>query len=152
MRSLAIAVIAALSGGCQSDPVTSPGELSPSATATQLHLEVTAEPTVVERGEVLHIRLMVTNQGAAPVWKGFSSGCIYGFNLRSQQGEVVAPPHPVCTMHAPVVMYMPGEAVTSAFEWVYDDPSIGPGTYEVTAGLGPRGEGESPQPIAITLK
>ena len=117
-----------------------------------LVVEATTGTTVLARGETLHIKLTVTNEGDVDVVKHFASGCIYGFSLVNEQGETVAPPPPVCTMNAPTVRYAPGEEVTREFQWVWDDPDIEPGTYRLVAGLGPRGEQESAPSVEIHLE
>jgi hypothetical protein len=96
---------------------------------------------VLDRGGTLHIRLTVTNESSAPMVRGFSSGCIYGFAVLDSKGNRLAPPPRVCTLNAPTVTYAPGEVLTSEFRWTWDDPSIEPGHYFVEAGFGPTGEG-----------
>lgn len=117
-----------------------------------LVVEATTESTVLARGETLHIHLTVTNEGDVDVVEEFSNGCKYGFSLWNEQGELVAPPEPVCTMDAPTVAYAPGEVVTSDFQWVWDDPDITPGTYRLVAGLGRRGQQKSAPPVEIHLE
>jgi hypothetical protein len=115
-------------------------------------IEVTAEPSLLKRGETLHIRVSVTNESDGPIVKCFASGCIYGFALWNQRGELVAPPPPICTLNAPTVRYLPDEVVTREFRWVWDDPSIRPGTYLLIAGFGRRGQNESAPPVKIRLE
>lgn len=140
-------IIAVLLAGC----ITPDDEMERSS-APRFHLEVTAESMVLRRGETLHIRLTVTNESDAPAVKHFANGCIYGFSLWTRQGELVAPPPPVCTLNAPTVRYAPGEVVIREFQWVWDDPNIEPGTYLLVAGFGPRGEHEPSPSVEIRLQ
>jgi len=122
------------------------------APATELTLDVEVEPLTITWGNSLRIVLTVANKNNKTVTKHFSSGCIYGYSLRTRNGEVVAPPPPICTMNAPTVTYQPGELVTKVFLWVWDDPSIEPGTYILFAGFGPRGDGKSSPSVEVRLK
>ena len=132
-----LSIIAVVLLGC----TTSPGVSPPSAPSTELELSVEAEPLTISWSESVRIRLTVKNPSDAPVVKGFSSGCIYGFSLLSADGEVVAPPPRTCTMNAPTVTYAPNSLEELEFQWTWDDKDIKPGTYRLVAGFGPRGEG-----------
>lgn len=57
----------------------------------------------------------------------FGDGCKYGFTLRDENGSIIAPPPPICTMDTPVVDYQPRQSVTIKRSWVWDDASIEPG-------------------------
>jgi hypothetical protein len=120
--------------------------------ASELVFDAEVAPALIERGDTLHITLAVTNKTDAPVWRGFASGCIYGFGIWNDRGELVAPPPRICAANAPTVTYAPGEVITAKFQWGWDDPKIGPGTYSVIAGFGPRGEDESAPPVEIRLQ
>ena len=132
-------VLAALLVGCSTTP-TVIGD-RPSSPSQELVLDVIAEPALLAQGGTLHIRLTVTNESDIPVWKGFTSGCIYGFTVRDSHGERVAPPPRICTANAPTRTYAPGEVVTVEFQWTWDDPNIEPGSYYVEAGFGRVGKG-----------
>ena len=131
---------------------TTGGDAPQHTSAPGLTLDVEAEPLVIGRGETLHIRLTVTNQGETPVVRTFASGCIYGYSLWNPEGELVAPPPPICTLNAPVVTYAPGESDIREFEWLWDDTQIKPGTYYLKAGLGGRAEIESAPAVEIQLR
>jgi hypothetical protein len=109
--------------------------------ASELVLDVTAEPAVLEPGDTLHIRLAVKNPRDAPVWTGFADGCIFGFTVRNGLGEVVAPPPRVCTQRPEVVKFAPKEVIVAEFRWRWDGSKLAPGTYSVFAGFGVTGEG-----------
>lgn len=153
-RTITVVVLAILWLGCGSETFT-PQDASPvettAATVDGLLVEVAVHPLVLKRGETLQIRLSVTNTASTPVRKAFSSGCIYGYTVRDNQGIRVAPAPRICTANAPVVAYAPGETVTQEYEWVNQDPSIRPGRYEVSAGFGRWGEG-GPPPVAVTVQ
>ena len=130
-------IVALVVVGC----ATSPGVAPQNTPSTELVLNVEAEPLTISWGESVHIRLTVKNTNDAPVVKGFSSGCIYGFSLLAADGEIVAPPPRVCTANAPIVTYAPNSLVEQEFQWVWDNKDIKPGTYRLVAGFGRRGEG-----------
>jgi len=117
-----------------------------------LQLKVSVEPTSLERGETMEIQFVVTNTSSEHVSKGFSSGCIYGYSLRNGDGDIVAPPPPICTANAPIIQYQPGQVVTRDFHWEWDDPDLQPGVYELVVGFGPRGEGDSAPPVKVHLR
>jgi len=139
-------IVAVLLTGC----ITDGGPQRSSASGLAVDVEV--QPSVLARGETLHVRITVKNESDAPVVRHFASGCIYGFALWSEEGELVAPPPPICTMNAPTVRYAPGETVNRKFQWVWDDPDIGPGTYLLVAGIGRRGEVESAPAVTVRLR
>jgi hypothetical protein len=109
--------------------------------ASELVLDVTVEPAVIEPGGTLHIRLTVTNPRDAAVWTGFADGCVYGFTVRNGSGEIVAPPPRFCPQKPEEVTFAPREVVVLEFPWTWDDSKIEPGTYSVFAGFGVRAEG-----------
>ena len=153
-RAITIAVLAVTWLGCGLDKTAPQGSSSIETNAAMIDgllVQVAVHPRVLERGETLQIRLMVTNPGNTVTRKAFSSGCIYGYSVTDDGGVRLAPAPPVCTANAPVVTYAPREVVTREFEWVYEDPSIPAGRYEVSAGFGLWGEG-GPPPVTVTLK
>ncbi|MDH3198857.1 MAG: hypothetical protein OEO21_11530, partial [Candidatus Krumholzibacteria bacterium] len=92
-------------------------DLQPAPEPSGLDLDATVEPLVLNRGDTLFVQLTVTNNSIATIVQHFGSGCIYGFGLWDSEGELVAPPPPVCTMNAPTVRYKPGGVVVRTFEW-----------------------------------
>ncbi|MCB1184772.1 hypothetical protein KDM41_15190, partial [bacterium] len=116
-------------------------------------LVLTAEvgPLVLAPGDTLRTVLQVTNPGGDPLAVRFASGCLYGFALRDAAGAVVAPESPMCTMNAPVITFAAGESVVSGEVWVWDGAQPPPGEYDLTCGLGPRGEREHTTPVRIRL-
>jgi hypothetical protein len=140
-------MIAVLLAGC-----ITPDDHPQRSSAQRLLLEVTTESSLLSRGETLHIQLTVTNESDVEAVKHFTSGCIYGFSLWNDQGELVAPPPPICTADAPTVKYAPGEVVIREFQWMWDDSEIKPGTYLLVAGFGPRGEQGPATSVEIRLQ
>jgi hypothetical protein len=118
----------------------------------EIHLNVSAHPLPLERGDTLYVIITAENTNNRTVVKHFANGCIYGFSLWSNEGEVVAPPPRVCTMDAPTIRYAPGEVVEVEYYWVWDDPGIEPGAYLLVGGFGPRGEYESAPPVEVRLE
>ncbi len=145
-------VLAVLLTGCATVDDGTLNDNQQELSVSALVLDVEARPSVLGRGDTLYIRLTVTNESDAPAVKHFASGCILGFSLWNLQGELVAPPPPICTLNAPTVKYAPGEVVIAEWQWVWDDPNIEPGTYLLVAGFGPRGEHESAPSIEIRLQ
>ena len=146
-----LCALAVLLMGCAAVDSPTLNDHQQSSWAAGLVLDVVVEPLLLERGETLYIRLTVTNKSDAPVWRGFSSGCIYGFAIW-HSGELISPPPPICTLNAPTVTYAPGEVITGEFQWTWDDPDIKPGVYHVVAGFGPRGEGPSAPAVEVRLQ
>ncbi len=130
---------------------SSTGE-QPGTKSTGLRLEMKVEPRVLEPGESISIELTVLNPGPEPISVSFNSGCLYGFGLWNQDGELVAPESPICTMNAPIIRYEPGEVVKRSFRWEWDGRQLAPGVYEFRAGLGRRGQIESAPPVGIRLR
>ena len=118
---------------------------------TGLEFGLAVEPQVVEPGATIAMVLTVINPREVPHAVQFTSGCMYGFGLWNAEGELVAPPPPMCTMNAPVVEFGAGEVVERRFEWVWDEGDVAPGTYFLKAGIGPRGEIESSAGVEVRL-
>ncbi len=120
-------------------------------TAPGLRSQVTVDRDHVAAGETLVVNLSVTNEREVAQFVQFTSGCLYGFGIWHEDGELVAPPPLMCTMNAPVVEYGPGEIVAREFKWTWDGRSPAPGVYSLKAGLGPRGERDSSAAVEIRL-
>ena len=147
---LSLLILSVLLTGCadSGDSISNQEPIDSSA----LRIEATAAPTSLKRGETMEIELVITNTGDEPASRQFTSGCIYGFGLRNADGEIVAPPPPICTLNLPVVEYQPGEVVKHTFQWAWEDQDLEPGTYARVAGLGARGEMEEAPPIPVELR
>ena len=116
-----------------------------------LTLGVEVESARIAVGENLVVVLTVANDRDEPHSVRFTSGCLYGFGLWNAEGELVAPPAPMCTMNAPVVEFGAGEIVEKRFEWKWDGSNLAPGTYLLKAGIGPRGELDSSVGVEVQL-
>ncbi len=120
--------------------------------SSELRMELRAEPLILSFGDTLSIVLAVSNDSNQPFSKGFSSGCVYGYGLWNTESVLVAPPVRICTMNAPIIRYKPGEARTIKFNWIWNNPNVGSGKYDLYCGFGPRGEYESAPPVTVRLK
>ncbi len=109
-----------------------------------IETSVVVEPQSVVQGDVLQIRVEVTNRSGAPLRLGFSHGCQVGYRVVSPDGELLEILRACITI--PTWMDLdPGETKGDMFEfstvvpkgaeWPSDGGMLPLGTYRVQGGV-----------------
>lgn len=151
---LAIGVVAVALAGCNDGPrqVAGPGF----GDADAIFTVVNVAPTQFKVGETANVTVRAHNPTAEPITLHFSSGCLVGFEVRAQDGTVVAPTGIVCTADAPTVVLGPGEDIENTFRWdgrasFGYGPGLKPGDYQVTGRLNAAESHAASTPVTVTI-
>ena len=124
----------------------------PLGPAVPLQLRTTLDRTVLHPGDTVRIHLEILNKQITEVTVRFPSTCQLSFEVRSLDGEVVAPPVGLCGAAITYRAFRPG---TESFEFLWAGEGqpgqrLSPGAYHVVAGLGHPLKAESPA-VGLTI-
>jgi intracellular proteinase inhibitor BsuPI len=150
----AVAVLAVALVGCNDGPrqVAGPGLGDASAIVTTIQVN----PTEITPGNVFRIGVSSRNPTSGPVTLHFSSGCLQGFTVRDEKGNVVAPLAIVCTANVPVVTLQPDESIDNQFRWggttgYGGGTNLPPGDYTITGHLNAAESQAASAPVKVTI-
>ena len=131
---------------------TAPGDYDQLGMITSIQVT----PTQFKSGDNVTIKVVSRNASTVPVTLHFSSGCLQGFNVKNQAGQVVAPQPVACTANVSVITLKSGEVIDNTFQWnggtgYAGNTKLPAGDYEISAHLNAAESSATSASVKVTI-